>query len=112
MSKEKQPKVSKKQLFLNFLTKYAGDMQGVNARAFYIEAEKELGLDYYTVKKYVREQIGQVHIIDGILYVDEEAKLLSTTHKVKRDNDDGNGRGISNKIKKWHFDGFRNRRRQ
>lgn len=112
MGKEYGKSGSAKQLILMILEGYAGDAEGIAAETFYKKAAKLAGIDQSTVEKYVHEQIGQVNIRDGRIIVVPDAMLLSTTHRAVNNTDDGNGRGISNKIKKWHFDGFRNRRRQ
>ena len=82
---------------------YAGDSEGINAERFYEEAASFARIDRTTVEKYVREQIGQVRIHRGNIIVESGAMLLSNTHRVRPDRDNGDGRGISNGVKRWNW---------
>lgn len=82
---------------------YSGDSEGINAEQFYQEAASFARIDRSTVEKYVREQIGQVHIRNGAIIVESGAMLLSSTHRVRPDRDNGDGRGISNGVKRWNW---------
>lgn len=82
---------------------YAGDAEGINAESFYNEAASFARLDRLTVEKYVREQIGQVRIKNGRIIVESGAMLLSNTHRVRPSRDNGDGRGISNGVKRWNW---------
>ena len=103
MSKEFGKRGSKKQLILMILQGYSGDAEGINAAQFYEEAASFARIDRSTVEKYVREQIGQVHIRNGVIIVESGAMLLSNTHRVRPDRDNGDGRGISNGVKRWNW---------
>lgn len=82
---------------------YAGDTEGIYAEHFYDEAADFARISRSTVEKYVREQIGQVRIHHGTIMVESGAMLLSTTHRVRPDRDNGDGRGISNEVKRWNW---------
>ena len=82
---------------------YSGDSEGINAEQFYEEAASFVRIDRTTVEKYVREQIGQVRIHHGNIMVESGAMLLSNTHRVRPDRDNGDGRGISNGVKRWNW---------
>ena len=103
MSKEFGKRGSKKQLILMILQGYSGDTEGINAEQFYEEAASFARIDRSTVEKYVREQIGQVHIRNGAIIVESGAMLLSNTHRIRPDRDNGDGRGISNGVKRWNW---------
>jgi hypothetical protein len=102
MSKETGPKRMKR-LVLSILQNYAGDPEGLDLEIFYQSAGKMTGLHRLTLEKMLKEQIGQVNIEDGRIKVVADALLISTTHRVRPDTDDGDGRGISNGVKKWNW---------
>lgn len=102
MSKERGPKYMKR-LVLSILQNYAGDPDGLDAEIFYASAGGMTGLHRQTLEQILKEQAGQIRIDDGRILVIPDALLISTTHRVPTENDNGDGRGISNGVKRWNW---------
>lgn len=102
MSKELGPKYMKR-LVLSILQNYAGNPDGLDAEIFYVSAEGVTGLHRQTLEQILKEQAGQIHMDGGRILVIPDALLISTTHRVPTDDDTGDGRGISNGVKRWNW---------
>lgn len=102
MSKERGSKHMKR-LVLSILQNYAGNPDGLDAEIFYASAGKMTGLHRQTLEQILKEQAGQIRIDGGRILVIPDALLISTTHRVPIDKDNGDGRGISNGVKRWNW---------
>lgn len=92
-----------KRLVLSLLQNYAGDQEGLDLEIFYQSAGEMTGLHRLTLEKMLKEQTGQIHIENGRIKVVSDALLISNTHRVKPDKDNGDGRGVSNGVKRWNW---------
>lgn len=92
-----------KRLVLSLLQNYAGDTDGLDLEIFYRSAGEMTGLHRQSLEQILKEQTGQVHIEAGRIKVVPDALLISDTHRVKPDTDNGDGRGVSNGVKRWNW---------